>query len=419
MLAQETLEQLQTPCYLYDLDLFEGNLDAFAQAFSEAWRPGEAHTCYSVKTAPVAGLLKIARAHGWGAEAVSDEEYDLARRCGFAPEEIVFNGPVKSREKLFEALRDGALVNLDSWREVEWACDYAQARQNGAPARVGLRVKPGAPTNQSSTTPSEQQFIGETRSRFGFDASNGDLQRAVSKLRAAGIEPYALHIHVIDRARDYHAHRQAARLLCSIINDLQLNDLGAIDMGGGYIGGGAHRDRYERYAKDIANILAEAVNPASCALVTEPGGSILGCTGNLVGRVVDTREADGTVFVTTELSTLHLNPTRGNANPRPYEVLYTKDAHSPALGQLKQDSRQACTADARPKAPHQIVGGFTCMEQDRLYELFDEPRLREGDVICIHDVGAYAQALAPRFFIRDAPPSYGLHADGSVTPLEL
>jgi diaminopimelate decarboxylase len=414
MLDQESLARLKTPCYLYDLELFEGNLDAFARAFFAAWQPGKAQTCYSVKTAPVAGLLKTALAHGWGAEAVSDEEYDLARSCGFSSDKIVFNGPVKSRQKLLEALREGALVNLDSWREVEWACDYARECQDGAPLRVGLRVKPEASGSQSSgTVPSDRCLNGASRSRFGFDSANGDLRHAVDKLRAAGIEPFALHIHVIDRAQDYQVHCQAARLICSVISELQLSGLGVIDMGGGYIGGGAHRDRYGTYANDIASILAQAVDPARCALVTEPGGSILGCVGSLVGRVIDTREAGGAVFVTTELSTLHMNPTRGTGNPRPYEVFYTQGTSFSASAQLTQAS------NTPSRVPFQIVGGFTCMEQDRLYELHEEPRLRVGDIICVHDVGAYTQALAPRFFIRDAPPSYGFRADGLVVPLEL
>lgn len=51
--------------------------------------------------------------------------------------------------------------------------------------------------------------------------------------------------------------------------------------------------------------------------------------------------------------------------------------------------------EKRIQQKKQVISGFTCMENDRLFELTDGPELQTGDRIVYEKVGAYTLCLAP------------------------
>ena len=59
-------------------------------------------------------------------------------RRGTRRGEIVFNGPIKSRDCFRYALTEGSIVNVDSWREIMWLEEFAA--DGDFTANVGLRV---------------------------------------------------------------------------------------------------------------------------------------------------------------------------------------------------------------------------------------------------------------------------------------
>ena len=126
------INELRTPCFLLDADELRANYRGFSEAL--AARFGDAMVSYSVKTNSHPEILRILCAEGAAAEVVSDTEYRLARALGFKT--LVYNGPVKEKESFLEAVREGAVVNIDSRRELDWLA--------GLPAdglyKVGLRI---------------------------------------------------------------------------------------------------------------------------------------------------------------------------------------------------------------------------------------------------------------------------------------
>lgn len=55
--------------------------------------------------------------------------------------------------------------------------------------------------------------------------------------------------------------------------------------------------------------------------------------------------------------------------------------------------------------PLQIVGGGTCLEYDKIFEVENQNLLAVGDVIKYESVGAYTMTLSP-LFIRFFPNVY-------------
>lgn len=93
------------------------------------------------------------------AEVVSDDEYMLAKYLGYSSREIIYNGPVKSKETFIEAVNQGAIVNIDSKREIEWLSEIDHV----STCKIGIRVN----FNIEKECPGETQCQ-EDDGRFGF-----------------------------------------------------------------------------------------------------------------------------------------------------------------------------------------------------------------------------------------------------------
>ena len=386
--TREMLEGLHTPCFVFDEAELQANFRGFSSALAGAW-PGRSHVAYSVKTNPLPWVLRQAHRAGCMAEFVSDEEFSLALSCGFEPSDVVFNGPVKGRAWLEYALRAGALVNLDSERELRWVAELAAAGVRGpaaAPLAVGVRVN----VDLERALPG-QTIGGSEPGRFGFSHEDGTAARVIERLGSiAGVRVAGLHLHVTTYGRQERAyellaaHAVALARACGIAGELEW-----VDMGGGYYGGGERNaGRYEGYAAAMARVLREAFDPTRTALVVEPGGSVVCTPAVYVGRVVDAKDVRGVRFVVSELSRLDIDHEQKKTS-YPH-VLY-----------------------ARPGArlhPDQVLCGFPCLESDRLCHLSNEPELAEGDLVLIRYAGAYSMSFTPGFFIEGAPAAYAWRA---------
>ena len=124
---------MKTPYFLIHQDILDKNIVDFQSALDDIWP--NSNLAYSVKTNSLPWLLKNLHSRGILAEVVSDEEYDLARLCGYSDSQIVFNGPIKGEEHFKEAVENGSIINLDSKRDLEFLSQYAKARMC-----VGIRV---------------------------------------------------------------------------------------------------------------------------------------------------------------------------------------------------------------------------------------------------------------------------------------
>lgn len=375
---------LETPCYVFDEPELRANFADFGAALEQAWSP-LAKAAYSVKTNPFPWILDVAREEGALAEVVSADEFALALDCGFTADQVVFNGPIKPKDWLFYALDHASIVNLDSERELAWACEYARERGQ---AQVGIRVN----IDLDHFCPGET-ITGPTGGRFGFCYENGELSRAIARLRGAGAAIAGLHMHVTTLSRSQRAYRVLAQHAARIVEEEGIQP-SWIDMGGGFYGGGMRNDgAYERYAETIAHELRNAVDPLRCALYVEPGGAVVCTPGRYVGKAVDAKDMAKGRFVTCELSRVNID----------HEMKKT----SYPLHVLPGDPAPRKTLEA------QTLCGFTCMESDRLCVLRDRDELLPGDTLIIDFAGAYSMSFTPGFFIQHAPAVYARDERGA------
>lgn len=371
---------LSTPCFIFDEAEFERGVECFRQALANRF----SNVCigYSVKTNSLPYALRTAHRYGCRAEVVSHDEYRLARLCGFDPREIIYNGPMKSRETFVEAVTGGAVVNIETKCELVWLDDLPE----GTVYNVGLRLN----INVSHVSPDDADGP-DDNSRFGFSDGSGEFTAAVEfiasrpKLRLAG-----LHIHRTAHSRSPRFYERSVAYAASVIEKYGLR-LDYLDVGGGYFGIFPNKPTFADYAEAIHRPLAKA-GLGNLKIIVEPGNALTASAFSFVSEVIDVKRVDSrTRFVTT-------NGSRNDVDPFFHKTDYLKEI-------LYRDDAQ------RPTELLQIVCGCTCLEYDRLFTLADSPRLDVGDRIVYNNVGAYTMTLSPQF-IRLWPRVYALDTDG-------
>ena len=322
---------MNTPYYEIEERKLNADIAMLQQVLAEQWKR---HICaFSVKTNSLPWLLVHFRNAGFYAEVVSAEEYDLVRRLGFAPDRVIYNGPVKDPAVFARVLQDGGMVNLDSSQEPEWLAELAAQHPENT-FSVGLRVN----VDFRKLVPEEVPADAEG-SRFGYDPDNGELEQVICALRRIPqVRIAGLHLHSSTKSRSVRAYEALADLAVRTARQYDLSP-DYIDMGGGYYGGVPGKPDFRDSVPAIAARLGTYFDKEKTALVMEPG-----------------------------------------VTRRWYPHHFVLQSGQP-----------------RVAVPTQMICGSTCMEYDRLFEAEGESALAEGDLVVYDLAGGYTVCLVPLF----------------------
>lgn len=366
------IDDLQTPCFVLDEAELERSVRGFQQALDAHFE--KAVVGYSVKTNGLPYCLKRAGEMGAYAEVVSHDEYQLARRCGFEPSRMIYNGPMKSKETFLEAVQGGAIVNLECKRELDWLQELPHDRVYS----VGLRLN----INISRVSPEDADGDNDN-SRFGLSDETDEFATAWARLQALPqVKLAGLHIHRTAHSRSIRFYRNSIAYACQIIRKYGLQ-LDYLDVGGGYFGIFPNKPTYQEYSDAFYEVLQQ-YGLAHLAVIVEPGNALVASCFDFYSEVMDVKQVEPNLwFVTTDGS-------RNDVDP-----FFKKS------GYLDEEYYRQLT----DVVPEQIVSGCTCLEYDRLFTLKDKPLLSVGDRIRYRNVGAYTLCLSP-LFIRYLPAIY-------------
>ncbi len=362
--------------YILDLQRFEDNYREFSRSFQTIYPKSQ--IAYSYKTNYIPKLCQSVNAAGGYAEVVSGMEYQLALRVGVSPQRIIFNGPSKTYDELENALLAGSIVNLDSSREVELAETIA-ARFPNTTLHVGLRCS--FPIGD------------ENVSRFGFDASSGNLEMAINRLRKlANCDIVGLHCHFSTKHRSLESFTLRTSKLLELCR-YYFGPAGPrlIDIGGGFFSPMSsdlqklfevEAPGYGEYAAAVAPLLAKAY-PAGNGpeLIVEPGSALVADAMLFVARIVEIKTIASRRLAVAAGSIHNIKPTLHNKN-MPVRIF------------------SACQPSEQRTAPVDIVG-YTCMEHDCLHHGCDQ-EISIGDYAVFENVGAYTIVMKPPF-IQPSP----------------
>ena len=354
-------EDLITPCFILDKEELVKSICGYKTALNKNF--GRWVIGYSVKTNSTPYCLKLAGENGAYAEVVSYDEYELVKLCGFDQRHIIYNGPMKSKETFLDAVMNGAIVNIETKRELLWLQELPQDRI----FRVGIRLN----INISRISPEDAEGDNDN-SRFGF--SNVVLD--------------GLHIHRTAHSRSIRFYKKSIGYACEVIKKYGLH-LDYIDVGGGYFGIFSNKPTYQQYSDSFYEVLSQHGLERLCIIV-EPGNALVASCYDFLSEVIDVKHVEGECwFITTDGSRNDIDPFFKKSS------YWEKELYRTETSVVKR----------------QIISGCTCLEYDRLFTLTDKPLLSVGDRILYKNVGAYTMCLTP-MFIRYVPNIYVREIDG-------
>jgi len=358
-----------TPVYVYDAQTVVERIRALS---------GFDAVRYAQKANSNLALLGVVRRAGARVDATSAGEIERARRAGWDPREIVFTADLFDRASMEALKQHRCPVNLGSPFQLEQYAALDVGRE------ITLRVNPGFGHGHG-----RKVNTGGESSKHGI--WHEELPAVVARARALGLAVIGLHVH-IGSGSDFEnlaRVRATVRRLAPVAGPA----LRTISAGGGlptpYRGDESPFDvaRYVREwletKRDIERDLGRTID-----LEVEPGRYLVAECGVLLTEVRGTKKSGSVDYVLADAGFHTLI--------RP--AMYGAYHRITAIGR-----------DAAPTAPR-IVAGPLCESGDVLTQGRDgvlEPQLlpevQVGDLLCVHDAGAYGMAMASNYNAQPFP----------------
>lgn len=345
---------------------------------------------FAVKANSSIAFLRRIRAAGAHVDCVSPGELRRVREAGFAPSEIAYTADLFARGVAEQVVAAGVRVNIGSADMIE---QYAEA---GGREPLTIRLNPGFGHGHD-----RKVNTGGERSKHGI--WHEELGATVERARRAGLEVAGLHMHIGSGSNLEHLAR-----VCDAMEAAALavgDAIREVSAGGGLptpyrvddepLDVAAYTARWRETRARIAERLGHPVQ-----LEVEPGRFLTAPDGILVCEVRAVKHLGGAQWAIVDGGFHTL------ARPMMYGAFHRIHA-------LERDE---------PADVPTVVAGPLCEAADVLTQDAagsPEPQLlsalRVGDLLCIHDTGAYGAVMASNYNTMPLPAE--VHVDGDEAHL--
>ena len=378
-------DEYPTPFHLYDERGIRENARRLNAAF--AWVP-RFREYFAVKATPNPHLLAILADEGCGADCSSLAELVLSERVGITGERIMFTSNDTPAKDFAEAVRLGAVINLDDLSHIEYL-----ERHVGLPELLCFRYNPG-PLREGNV------IIGKPEeAKYGF--TREQLFDGYRSLKKKGVRRFGLHTMVASNELDPRFFVETARMLFELAAEITEKvdvRIEFVNLGGGigipYRPGQKAID-YAVIGEGVRAAYDEIVRPAGLdplAIYTENGRCMTGPYGLLVTRAIHAKEIYKT-YVGVDACMANL------MRPGMYGAYH----HITVLG--KEDAPATTTVD---------VVGSLCENNDKFAIDRKLPPVEPGDLLAIHDAGAHGHSMGFQYNGKLRSAELLLREDGAV-----
>lgn len=379
---QEIAAKVGTPFYLYDGAILDARIREIAGlAVRDRVQPR-----YAMKANSARKVLERMQAAGMWIDAVSGNEVLRAKRAGFAmghtPPVVMLTCDVFRDNGRDVVLAEGVLPNIGSPGQIR---ELAEAGYHGP---IAIRVNPGFGHGHVQACDT-----GGPSSKHGI--WHEDLDAAVGMAKDAGFPIVGLHAHVGTGPQIREFDENMARL-CDVFGTLlpKLPEVDAVNFGGGIphpYRPGAERYQLGPYREFLAGAAEELTKIARrpIRVEIEPGRYPVAGMAMLVARVTDVKatrtneKGPGHTFVMVDAG--------------------FNDLIRPAMYGSYHAMSVVGAGAARDPEPL-VVAGPLCESGDVFtrdeHELLEPrmlPRPEPGDLLVLHDAGAYGVTMSSNY----------------------
>ena len=393
----EIVQGMETPFFLFSKNILEQRYLEIKNNLNKHYPNNKIF--YSAKTNFEEAVLKILHDLGSQLEIACGHEFFIAKKVGFRPEEICFDGAVKTDADLKYAVENGpVLIHMDNFEEAERLNNIARGAEKKI--KVGFRINPEI---QGFIRGPAVTYI----RKFGIPLGQARQLYKDVQARYSNLELVSISAHIGSQITSIQPYKTLVRKLTGLAKDLEKDGITIreINLGGGFpsatliklgpvkfalnmvgVKMKPHIPSLAEYASEISAEFALAVKDLKHkpVLAVEPGRSIASPMGILISRVAAKKN-----------SWLFLDASKYAI---PESIFFSQNEIVPVKKYGK-------------KASHSYdIAGSSLNTGDILAINKRLPEMESGDLIAIMDAGAYSLSRAVQFTVLD-PPVYLIDSD--------
>jgi diaminopimelate decarboxylase len=360
-------EQFGNPLYVYDAEKIQSQYNRLSKAFSKV---NKLRINYAMKALSNVAILQLLKEMGSGLDTVSIQEVMLGLHAGYEPEKIFYTPNGVSLEEIEEVNAMGVQINIDNLSILE----QFGTKYPNVPVciRINPHVMAGGNANIS---------VGHIDSKFGISVHQ--LPHLVRIVENTKMNIVGIHMHTGSDILDIEVFLYAAEILFDAAKNFK--NLEFLDFGSGFKVP-YKKDDIETDIEELGKKLSKRFN-AFCVeygkeltLIFEPGKFLVSEAGFFLAKVNVVKQTTSTVFAGIDSGFNHLI--------RP--MFYGSQHHIENISHPKGKER------------FYSVVGYIC-ETDTFANNRKISEIKEGDILCFRNAGAYCFSMASNYNSRYKP----------------
>jgi diaminopimelate decarboxylase len=327
-------------------------------------------------------VLRIIKEWGTGAEVVSQGEIYIALKAGFNPEKILFNNIARKEEEVLYAIRNG--IKYYNFEAIDQAILLEKcAKKLNKKIEIFVRINPGIfpETHLHLST-------GSPSSKFGITFK--ELKESVDRIKKFKFAKLkGIHSHIGSQILTPYPFIKGVKKVEEVLKFLKNKgfEISYVNLGGGF--GVPYRPKEKKLNfEPVVRAYKRLHNRYRVRIFLEPGRFIVANAGFILTRVISIKNRGGVP--------LYIVDAGMTENPRP--AIYDAYHHIEPLFKIRKKKRKS------------RVAGPLCENSDE-FGIYELPELKIGDLLLIHNCGAYTRTMASNYNGRLLPPEYLLNSN--------
>lgn len=360
-------QEFGNPIYVYDAEKIIAQFKRLTNAFSKV---ENLRINYAVKALSNISILNVLKNQGAGLDTVSIQEVQLGLHAGFSPDRIIYTPNGVSFEELEEVAHLGVQINIDNLSVLE----HFGFKYPDIPVciRINPHVMAGGNANIS---------VGHIDSKFGISVHQ--MPHILRIVENTGMHINGIHMHTGSDILDIEVFLYAAEILFDAAKNFKTLDF--LDFGSGFKVP-YKKDDIETNVEELGKKLTKRFNAfekeygRDLTLAFEPGKFLVSEAGFFLAKVNVVKQTTSTVFAGIDSGFNHLI--------RP--MLY--------------GAQHEISNISNPKGKERFysVVGYIC-ETDTFATNRRITEIKENDILCFKNAGAYCYSMASNYNSRFRP----------------
>lgn len=360
-------KEFGTPLYVYDAAVIERQYNKLMNAFPNK----NMKISYACKALTNISILKFIKNLGAKLDTVSIQEVQLGLKAGFEPKDIMYTPNCVNIDEINKAVGFGVQINIDNISILE---QFGHLYSDTYPVCVRINPHIMAGGNKKIST-------GHIDSKFGI--SIYQLRHLERVIATNNIKVNGLHMHTGSDILDVDVFLRGAEILFEAARSFK--ELEFLDFGSGFKVK-YHSDDNTTDIEELGEKLGTRFNEfckeygKDLTIMFEPGKYLVSESGFLFVRTNVIKQTTSTVFAGVDSGQNHL------------------------IRPMMYDAYHHITNVSNPNGIQRIytVVGYIC-ETDTFGWDRKLNEVREGDILVLHNAGAYGYSMSSNYNSRYRP----------------